>query len=254
MYPNWEELFEVKKKRGPTARYGRIVCVWNESQGTQTLVHKYALVVNTKNGDIYLDCRKRKIFAKNLCLNLARPLHSVAKTAWHASCIPAVRELCRYSRKKKNGKECLKRSAQSMADIVRTPLYGAAMVTTQLAGAIIPRVGYHTRKITGKLDLSLNRTDADTGSPWILAPCFCPLDNIATIHKQARPKKWSDTVEQSPESIKEGLSIFTKKQVNFRRKIANPFNDCFQLIPYDGKFTSKALKKMEVEKDPSPRV
>ena len=247
-YPDWESQFEVRKRRGKAATYGRVICHWDEGQGTRTLEHKYAAVVNSKNGDIYLDCRKRKIFAKNLCLTIARPIHTVLKTAWHASCIPAVKELTRYSRKKQNGKECLTRSAQSMADIVRTPLYGVAMTTTQLAGVIIPKAGYVSRKVTGKMELKLNRTDGKTGSPWILAPCFCPLENMATIHKQSAPRKYKNTVDQTPDTVKEGLSVFGKKQIKFRRKVSNPFNDCFQLIPYDGEFTSKAIAKEEARK------
>lgn len=253
-FPDWETQFEVKKKRGKSATYGRIICRWDEVQGIRTLHHRYALVVNSKNGDIYLDCRKRKIYAKNICLMLARPIHSVVKTAWHASCIPAVKELCRYSRKKKNGKECLKRSAQSMADIVWTPLYGAAMTTTQLAGLVIPKIGYASRKVTGKLDLSLNRVRDERDSPWVLAPCFCPLENMATIHRQAKPKKYQNTVEQTPENIKEGLSVFAKKQIRFLRRTPNPFNDCFHLVAYDEEFTSKALKKKEDEESSPSKV
>ena len=67
------------------SRWGRIVCEWNEEKADgKKLTHHYAAMVDLQNGDLYMDCAKRKLFMKNLSMVVFRPIHSAIKTIYHA--------------------------------------------------------------------------------------------------------------------------------------------------------------------------
>lgn len=101
--PNWEKTNSVytrddnNYKRIPLCKDEEIT---NKANETIKLHHEYHSTIDTRSGEIYLDCRKRKIFAKHLFLAIVRPLHTLVKTLWHATLIgPIVNELFKLYKK-----------------------------------------------------------------------------------------------------------------------------------------------------------
>src|SRR5262249_48211820 len=139
---------------------------WKE-KGTG-FTHIYAPVVNIQTGEIYLDCSKKKIYAKIVIQTLLRPFLSVIKTAYHLA-IPisiihiiytTIQERKKYDRREACILEnCIKNSLKSIADIVRTPVYGVAIIIVGIAiiiiGPFAPNTLYTSREILGKLMKSL---------------------------------------------------------------------------------------------------
>lgn len=222
--PSWEEKYNVQQFDSP--RFKRIISTWNENQQT----HTYAHTVDTETGDIFLDCRRRKIFAKQLTFCFLRPLYTVAATAFHLLGGGIIKAVIEGKNKGEKDEEILKRCVYSIQDIVRTPLYGLAMTATHIAGVILalisPNSLYHTRKLAGRLEMQWLRMetfdDREKASLLPIGPCFMPL---MQLHRS------------TPESLED----FAAKQLHFRRNHRTPFNRCYRLIPKDEEFKSSIL-------------
>lgn len=266
--PSWKEELGVKQR--DSATYQRILCIWDERKlcydehddkyypaidpETQkpypVLHHEYYATINTKTGDLYFDCRKRKIMAKHLSLLIGRPIHACVKTLWHASIIaPLACELFKLAKGKQVGKEIVeytwqevaKHTWQSLQDIVRTPLYGLAMTATSLAGVLLgciaPNTLYKTREIAGRLERAMLRIDDihdEYPRLWLLTPCFNPISNLF--------KDRGKHMEFSKSAVRHHLIDFAHTRVNNRRSCRTIFNDCGRLLPWNGKaYKSAAL-------------
>lgn len=239
---NWQSHFEIYPRDDPV--YQRLICRWNEEKEGTTLQHIYHAVINTINGDIFMDCRKRKIFVKQVVQTIVRPIQICLKTAWHASIIgPLAAEyfdclsFLRIIREDKKGFDLERfkiNILRSCLDIMRTPLYGVAMLVTGLAalmlGMVNPNSLYRTRDLVGKLERKLLRVDniLDANVIWIFTLCFNPLKNI---------------LSNTPENMKEKiLPRFVKNQIDFRRNNAGIFNG-MQRLPPDQAYVSIAAPK-----------
>lgn len=231
---NWEENFSIHNP-DKSSTYKRIDILWKNGM----LEHHYHASINVKTGDIYLDCRKRKIFAKNATFILLRPIHITIKTAWHASIIgPISREVFSAAKGRKSSKEALKNIINSMADIIRTPIYGIAMTVISIGSIILspvsPNVLYHSREKIGQLERRLHRVENFFDSDFpVLSPCFSPIANIGTAHKRYDR-------ELSVYNTNRGLSKHAKSQISFRMEKAAIFNDCYNLLPKDKSYISAA--------------
>lgn len=190
--PNWKEQFNVVKR--DSERFQRILCACK----VDGVDHKYWATIDTQTGGIYLDCTRRKIFAKSVALAIVRPIHTVIKTIWHLTILlpmieSAVRNYRAYSKgatdenreelKSKLFYQFLTDNWHSFADIFRTPIYGFAMTMTYLAGVIAalfnPNALYYTRLAGGTLEYQLLRAEnLWEDSFWELSPCFSPFRNI----------------------------------------------------------------------------
>jgi hypothetical protein len=237
-FPDWQEMFHVYGRDDSVTK--RIVCTWNETgvadPKTADKTHQYHATINTATGDIFLDCRKRKIFAKHLTLLLLRPLHIAVKTLWHATIIgPLIKEIAAVVQGKQNVKSLAKNTFRSLCNIVRTPLYGLAMTISHLAGALFavisPNSLYNSRELVGKLE---DRLLGDEDRAWVLSPCFSPLRNIADLFDE----KFS--LENNKEEIEAQLVRFAKSQIEFRRENRALFNDTLMLLPQDKTYISPA--------------
>ena len=233
----WENTYGVYQRDDLV--YKRIVCRWKEKD---TLNHEFHACISTRTGDIYLDCRKRKIFAKHLALAIARPIHTCVKTLWHATIIgPLALEIFKVMQGKQTVKDLGKNTLKSLADIVRTPAYGLAMTLTNIAGLVLgiisPNTLYETRAIAGKLEREMLRVDNifKADRMWQLSPCFSPMKRFLTM-------KDGKYVERTPEELEKLLSHFAKSNIEFRREHAVIFNDCGKLLPKDKVYISSAKK------------
>jgi len=239
-FPKWESDFNVYQR--DDAIYQRIKCECTLKSG---ITHVYHATINIETGDIYLDCRKRKIFAKHITFSLIRPIHITLKTIWHLTMIGPI--FCEF--KKDPQKRSFWNVARSIEDIVRTPFYGLAMTAVSI-GAIIaaaynPNSLYKSRDIISLLEKKLHRTDELWYVPFPkpLSPCFSPLGNLATIEKDwarreknGSPKK----VPQNKKNIKIAMARMASLQVNFRQNTKAAFNDCYHLYPKDKAYMSAA--------------
>lgn len=229
-YPIWEADFSLYQR--DDHRFQRIISKWTDEKG---LENHYHACLDTKTGDIYLDCRRRKIFAKHILFVFAKPISLTGKALWHLSLIPVVLEVAAYLKGKQTGKDTCINSLKSMADIIRTPVYAVAIEVVDIAAVIIfpfsPNLMYYTRMTASKLDRQLFRTEKGlTKMPFSISPCFSPVYRF--VHKD-----------------EEGLFVgnmhylntfIAEQQVTFRRNNKAYFNDCNSLFSSDKAYISKA--------------
>jgi hypothetical protein len=229
-YSDWKTEFNVSVR--DHERYQRIRI---EAVGDDQIKHVYAATIDVQTGGIYLDCRKRKIFAKHVTLAIARPIHTVVKTIWHASIVgPLLLEVGKSAFTEQTAWKGVKNFGHSLADIVRTPYYGLLMTAHHLYGMIETLFSsnslYESRDRIGALERKLLRVDQITdGGFWLLSACFSPLANIATAHEKYRA--WN---------TEDGLEAFALAQVNFRSERRALFNNCYGLHPKETPYLSRA--------------
>ena len=220
---NKEEVFQAwladhpdfeKKIVKENSRWGRILCKWDEKkQDGEILTHHFAACVNLKNGDVYLDCRKRKLLAKNITLSVFRPIHAVIKTIYHACLAGVIVSIIKGIRHKESTKTILKNCAKSLADIVRTPFYGTVLTVINIASVILaafsPKSLYDMRDIQGRIEQRLNWGEKHTG--WTLARCFQSAFNIcgdelgASAKKQIKVQEQKEALKPKIEDLKQEI-------------------------------------------------
>ena len=131
----WQEENHVYQR--DDLRYKRLLVEHKEDLKSKQLNHISTLCIDMQTGAIYLDCRRRKIFAKHLALCVGRPLYTIIKTLWHLTIIgPVVSIYIKFRAKKIDIKTAQVQLTQSFLDIVRVPLYGIAMTITHIAALI----------------------------------------------------------------------------------------------------------------------
>lgn len=233
---------------GEDCHWGRVKANWNEKreQG-KDLSHLCAFTIDLQTGDIYLDCSKRKIWAKCLLLSAARPLYGLVKTVYHLVAplsipIEIFKAIVEGRERQQSSSEIAaaawRNVKNSLTDIIRTPFYTIAMMIVTLAGIIIgffaPHKLYDIRALAGRLERDLNRGQENL---WTIARCFQPLNNLMDIHK--KNYKTLDT-EYEDDPTLQGLNNLARSYVNFMRKNRNPFDHCGALQPKNVPFTSAA--------------
>ncbi|MDR3624328.1 MAG: hypothetical protein P4L16_04215 [Chlamydiales bacterium] len=232
-HPNWERSFGVYKRDDDV--YKRMICYSDELCGR---IHEYHACINTNSGEVYFDCRKRKILAKHITLTFLRPVHTCVKTLWHASIIaPLAVEIFKLLKGTQTIKDLGKNTLRSLADIFRTPAYGIAITITHIVGVILgcisPNTLYKTREIAGKLERYLLRVNTIRGAGiWVLTECFNPIRNI--------PGKEGLKSMPKDHEIREMLKDFGASAVWARMTIRILFNDCCLLFPQDQRYVSAA--------------
>lgn len=231
---------------GKECGWCRIKAHWHEKkEDGRDLFHLCAFAIDLQTGDVYLDCSKRKIWAKCVVLTLGRPLCGLAKTIYHLFApISIPVEIFRaMSLGREQGKSSSEIAAMawhsvknSLADIIRTPLYTIAIIIVTLAGTIIgpfaPHKLYDIRALAGRLESDLNRGKQND---WTIAPCFQPIDNLMKIHEENYKK--TDT-RYEDDSTLQGLNNLARKYVKFMRSNRVPLNNCGMLLPEDVPFVS----------------
>jgi len=159
-------------------RWCRIVCLWKEPGPEGTVrTHLFFPLLDKSNGDVYSDDGKGMIYAKFACQLFLQPIDLLIKILYHLVfpiSLPHIiyktthpttrRDLESWigmSTKRQIG-VCLKKSLESILDIVRTPMFGIAMIIVAVAALLIgpwaPKFLYDCRKAYGKLLQRLYRT------------------------------------------------------------------------------------------------
>lgn len=168
---------QIVSRRSDGNYLQRLVIVWNErfEQGTtrQRLQHVFAAGIDTKN-QVYIDCKKRLIYAKILLSTLFRPIFGTALTLYSLSMIPIFKAIASTCSGKITSAEAFHRSVKSLADIVRIPLYEVVMIVVGCAalliGPLAPSTLYRFRELIGKIERSKCYGEFEGG--FALTPCF----------------------------------------------------------------------------------
>lgn len=237
-------------------RFQRLV-VKGEAKVKPGITDEMHLVIDTQPNSktdtrhaVYLDCRKRKIFAKHLTFTLLRPIHTVLKMIYHVTIIaPVVVHVCDYRNQKAAAqndptekaitkKECARRIVRSIVvDPFRTLGYGVAITATHVAAVIAaplaPNSLYRMRKVAGDLDRALLRKDEGSleFQVWNWVPCISPLTNMQVAEGEMQNKKIN---------IPDRYQRYFLGQAQFRREHRAIFNDCFKLLGQDKNYLSPA--------------
>lgn len=238
------------------SRWGRVVCVWHEEkEDGKVLQHQFAACVNLKNGDVYLDCSKKKLFAKNLTLTFARPLHALFKTLYHASMIGMVVAVHKGIKKKQTGGTIFVNCVKELADIVRTPLYAVVLTVISATAVVLsvvhPKSLYDMRNLYGRVEQSLNWGKKQ--SSWTLAICFQSVFNIrgpsmGVYYKNKKTEKLEVREEKCQAEIAELKKEIEGLTVKFEAKIQDKANKHNGKTKIKNQITKNLKKLHELEK------
>ncbi|MCH9611799.1 MAG: hypothetical protein S4CHLAM102_02730 [Chlamydiia bacterium] len=167
--------------------------VWKEetSSGIR-LVHVFRPMVSDQ-GDICNDNPKHMLGEKCSVLLLIRPIHTLAKTFFHL-CLPLSLTVAILRAKK--GDE-LKACVQTLADIVRTPVYGIALWVCAAVGLVLGIADsdhlFTLRLLAGRIEQHLNWGEPKNAF-WTLAPCFQPASHEDEFIATWGQRRYSDTI------------------------------------------------------------
>lgn len=260
---------------GKDCNWGKLVCIWHEKKESgEVIQHIFCTCIDLRNGDVYLDCSKKKIYAKHICIVGLRCLQGIMKTAYHillpvsipmeiyntiksANKINAKLKIQHKEAEMKSNcqiaKECIKNSAKSLADIVRTPVYCTAMAAVSIAAVIIgplsPTRLYDLRKVSGDLEDRMNW--GKKHSAWEMTPCFHPITNIKDLtEKRSRyTDRWNTDYSETPTDLEMGMNNFARSCVEFLRNEKNLFHDCCHILPDDVRYVSQSYGDVEKWKE-----
>lgn len=248
-HPNFAS--SIIHREGNCCRWGRIHAVWNEKVNTSgSIAHRYAFTIDKKTGDLYLDCRKRKIWAKFIFLSVGYPLFGFLKTLYHLA-FPLSLPIELFKAMQKGRRESLpfkefhihafKKIIFSLLDTVRTPFYHLVLSIFSIAALIIgpfaPIKLYDFRTLAAKLESDLYRQD----EAMALAPCFHSIANVMTIGIDRKDEADDSIYEANWDNTMKGLSNLARSCIWHRRKYAVIFNDCGMLLQKGKPFISSAV-------------
>lgn len=201
--PNFEKWMEAhpdfvaKHIVRENENWGKLICEWTEQKTVtdetgkahvKKITHIFVATINLKTGEVYMDCRRRKIFAKHAAsLIIGRPLITAIKTLYHVSMFRVIKMIFfatvgkqvedtagNVKREKITWRKAGTKIARNFADIVRTPIYSVALLIINLATVILiplsPNIAYDLRALHGKIEKSLNWGKIHTS--WTLGRCF----------------------------------------------------------------------------------
>jgi hypothetical protein len=201
--------------------WGRLNCRWDEEYGAWTLTHHYAPVVNRQTGEIYEDYSHLKIYAQMFAHCWARPIQIVTKTLYHLALPISLPHTLYVSIREERYEDvsncyiagkCIRRLVQCTLDIVRTPLYGTAMIIVSLAALVYKPTSstqlYDFRATIAKIQRSLYWGSAEVDS----LDFFQPIAHASNFENEHR------------------LKIFTILIVDGRREYSELFNNPFSKL------------------------
>lgn len=263
-YASWRSsnLDAVTQKISPevhdsagNATWGRLIAQWNEKvPNGETRHHTYAAVVDLEDGGLYLDCRPSLIFVKCLTQLLIRPFHTIAKTIYHISLLPIFSNIPALIKQKMAPHQFLLISVRCIADIIRTPIYGAVLVAASVAalakGVFQPSSLYDSRKLIGKVEAALNH--GKIHSDWTLAPCFQPFP-LEVLADYGIQNFNPDTLYPSDNPLDRQLTNFARSRIRHMQKECTIFG-CRKLpkdVAYISPILTETCKKHELHHSPA---
>lgn len=242
---------------GNTSKWGRVICKWKEKKTGHE--HIFTPLINLQTGAIYLDCPKKKIYAKFIAHTAFRPFHIAFKTLYHLALPISIPHLIYQTisegkKEELSNKEiahhCLNRVVKSLADIVRTPAYGVALTIVSVAALIIGPLGikhvtlYDLREIAGHLVQALYRNEP--GAKQDLFICFQAFENLTTIETQVyNPERMNTIYPLNASDTYMALIDFASANIRFRRNHYALFNNPFGKLDPKVKYVSASYGDVE---------
>lgn len=241
---------------GKNFRWARLVVPWHEcvydgqGQKIKEIYHRCAFSLDLYTGDLYMDCRRRKIWAKCAALIVGTPLTGYIKTLYHLALpisVPIVifqtiqQGIQQQHSKKQIAYEVVCNIGRNGADIICTPLYTVTLMIVAIAavciGFFVPSYLYHFRLLFG--DIEIARNWGENNMTWDTIRCFHPYTNLVNVDRHYSQTK-QDTVYDQNDPILKGLNNFVRANVKFRRRGCNLFNDCFMKFDPNKPYISAA--------------
>lgn len=174
-------------------RWGELTYGWQDNQGNR---FTYVSSVELATKDIYGDGSSFIIAKKCAALILVRPIHTLVMTLYHATLLGVGHHLWHYAAGNQDGTSCIKNCAKSLADIIRTPLYGIVLTVLAAVSALsYPLIKdriFDLRTVMGKIEQSLFWGERHASAT--LAHCFQPMANLNTIADHHRWKIEQDCI------------------------------------------------------------
>lgn len=239
----------IFKTEGENCTWGRLLCTWHEKgeNPQKKRLHHVCFAVDLASlaGDIYIDDSKTTMFFKALGSIILRVIQVSMKTLFHATLplsLPIIlfhtimKELEHNRETEKKGqlnnihsvyqisRVCLNNCIDSVADIIRTPVYGLLMTISSLLAVLVapfaPSKLYDFRKWAGDFEDEL--VAHDSLGFWKWTPCFHPFSNLNEIYKLKRVKHEDDTdYSECKSQLDINLSNMARKSVLKRRSLEN---------------------------------
>lgn len=256
----WTRILKDHVVKNEGDRWGRLICRWIEKKETKTIQHIFAACIDlhSENGDIYLDCSKKKTWVKICSHMVLFPLYAAVKTVYHLALplsisieiyltLAKAKQDRKYKQMTRSDltQRCIKQIGKNVADIVRTPIYATAMAVVSISAVIIgplaPKTLYVFRTTLGEMEKSLNW--GETGSIWTLYRCFQPYINLKDIKYWRYRESFPDTHYQEGfynldlpcNEILRGMTHYARSYISANRRGAQLFNGCKRLssdLPY----------------------
>jgi hypothetical protein len=239
----------IFKTEGEKNRWGRLLCTWNElgNGSPQKRVHHVCYCIDLYTGEVYLDDSKRLIFMKMLGSIAVRVAQIFQKTMFHLLLpisLPIIvtatvkQEIEQHPTRTRPqiAQKCLKNCAKSIQDIIRTPLFGMAMIVSTVFALVITPFGpsqlYDLRKSIAELEDKL--CENDMLGWWKFTPCFHPFNSIDQIHQQNRKKHADTDYAACQNQFEINLTNMARSSVLFHRNSENrDVFHCFSTHPYN---------------------
>lgn len=205
-------------------RWGRLICTWVQKKETgEVLRHQYAFCLDKQNSTLFIDCSPLKIYLKCMAQLLLRPAHILIKTISHLFLIHVMANAIQTLLKKQSLEAFMQHTARSICDIVRTPLFGAALIVTSIAvlciGLFNHESMYTGRDLIGKIEQFSNWGTKHT---WdTLAPCFQPFP--LSIIENFKYRTFSDTIYSDEDPIGRQLSNLARTRLMFMQNHCEAF-------------------------------
>jgi len=236
-------------------RWGRLLMTWAEVKPTGEIHnHTYSACIDTKEWSFYVDHRPREIFERCLAHLLLRPLMIIKKTLYHLS---IVIPLYHIIKKGSSFEYCLREVAKSMADIVRTPLFGIALIVSSIAMLCICPFGSDDlaldgRRLLGKLE-QMSTWGEKKVKQWTMLKCFQPweisyLESFYEKNDDDTCKYHEDTLYEYPNIVKDSADYnlevlkthFLRRHIQYLRRHFDYFKCHY--FPQDAVYTSPILE------------
>lgn len=259
-------------------KWGRLKCRWVEKVGDQTKENIYTPLVNLKTSHLYLDDSKKEIYIKLVIHLILRPIFTTIKTLYHVAAPISLTYIIYRTIKKGKQEEletnaialnCLKNSLHSLSDIIRTPIYGVALMIVNIAALTIAPFAsdtlYEFREQMGKLIIALYREDEDSYEaldkiqeedlePMVLHrdpfPCFTVWQHLLSLADWGENRLHKDTVYDSEEGFLKAFNSYGRAEIQHRRRVTKnswclKLGDPFQSSSYSEIINKKSLEELD---------
>jgi len=198
--------------------WGRLICKWNEKREDGSILnHTYASCVDAVTGDIYVDDSPKLIFLKIFANLIARPVFTLAKTAYHLSLYPVFCEIATAISAEQDYRYAIKNVCKELVDVVATPLWGLALMVAGIGVLILAPFGtdklYAGRKFLGEIEQLSNWGERKTS--WTLSKCFQPYS--VEIIQRFSYEKFPDTAYEG-DAVDDGLANFARAHIRYKNK------------------------------------